>query len=153
MDILQTMRDRLADEEADNAERLRAAIAVLENDQGTTRTTGTDRGSPSTRRRARRSRDADRPVTSVVPLGTLIKWVDDHPGETTTAIAKPTGGGQAAILALLKESETAGDVRREGQRRATRWFVISDDDRVAARSAEHEGQSAARSGQARARRS
>jgi hypothetical protein len=45
------------------------------------------------------------------------------------------------VLALLKEQESAGQVRRTGTRAATRWDVITDEDRIAARAAELESRS------------
>jgi hypothetical protein len=42
------------------------------------------------------------------------------------------------VLALLKEQESAGQVRRSGTRAATRWHVITDEDRIAIRAAELE---------------
>jgi hypothetical protein len=55
---------------------------------------------------------------------------------TTTALATQTGGKQSALLDLLKDSEQTGEVRREGSRRATSWYRITDEDRIAARAAE-----------------
>lgn len=104
MDILTTLKQRLADAEGD-AERLREAIRILEAN-------GHEPAPPK-----------PAPAT-VVPLGKLLKWVGDHPGTTTTTIAKQTGGDQAAVLALLKEAEQAGKVRREGERRATAWHLV-----------------------------
>ena len=82
-----------------------------------------------------------KPAKAVVPLEKLLKVVGDSPGLTTTALAAQTGGDQAALLELLKESEQKGEVRREGERRATSWFRITDEDRVAARAAEIAAQS------------
>jgi hypothetical protein len=168
--LLTTLRQRLADAEGD-AERLRAAIRILER--------ADDAASPpSPRRGARRTQPAaayptqpDRPSTTteppsttapppasatttgkptarkqtalkqnttpaVVPLQKLLKLVSENPGLTTTRLATHTGGDQSALLELLKESEQNGEVRREGQRRATSWYRVTDEDRVAARAAE-----------------
>jgi hypothetical protein len=93
---------------------------------------------------ARKRKPAPKKVAkTVVPLEKLLKVVGDNPGLTTTAIAKETGGDQSALLVLLKESEQKGDVRRQGQRRATSWFRITDEDRIAARAAEIAAQSKA----------
>ena len=40
------------------------------------------------------------------------------------------------MLALLKEQEDAGQVRRTGTRAATRWHAVTDEDRIAARATE-----------------
>jgi hypothetical protein len=85
-----------------------------------------------------RSRRRKRPTktTTVVPAEGLLKLVADNPGTTTTSLAKLAGADQAQVLTLLKEAETQGSVRREGQRRATRWYLYTDDHRVAERAAQ-----------------
>jgi hypothetical protein len=40
------------------------------------------------------------------------------------------------VLTLLRELETAGRIRRTGQRRGTRWHAITDEDRIRDRAAE-----------------
>jgi hypothetical protein len=40
------------------------------------------------------------------------------------------------VLLLLRELEQARRVRRTGQRRATRWHAITDEDRIRERAAE-----------------
>jgi hypothetical protein len=40
------------------------------------------------------------------------------------------------VLALLRELEQAQRIRRTGQRRATRWHAITDEDRIRERAAE-----------------
>jgi hypothetical protein len=57
-------------------------------------------------------------------------------GLTTTALADQAGADRAQVLALLRELEAAGRVRRTGQRRTTRWHVITDEDRIRERAAE-----------------
>jgi hypothetical protein len=59
---------------------------------------------------------------------------------TTRELAKATNGDSRQLLSLLKEQEDAGQVRRSGQRRGTRWHLITDEDRIAARAAELEDQ-------------
>jgi hypothetical protein len=59
----------------------------------------------------------------------------------TAELAKAANGARAQVLALLKEQETAGEVRRSGTRAATRWHIITDEDRIAARAAELTAQS------------
>jgi hypothetical protein len=100
--------------------------------------TASAQASPSPRRRKRAGKKS---AKSVVPLAKLLKVVGDNPGLTTTALAKQTGGDQPVLLELLKESEQKGEVRRQGERRATSWFRITDEDRIAARAAEIAAQS------------
>jgi len=64
--------------------------------------------------------------------------LSDNGGLTTTALAEKTSGNRDQILNLLRELETAGRIRRTGQRRATRWHTITDEDRIRERAAELE---------------
>jgi hypothetical protein len=86
--------------------------------------------------RARRS-PRPRPV-EVVPAGKLETLLSASDGLSTTALAERANGGRDQVLTLLRELEAAGRIRRTGQRRATRWHVITDEDRIAARVAELE---------------
>ena len=63
-------------------------------------------------------------------------------GLSTAAIAEQGHADPAQVLTVLRKLETAGQVRRSGERRGTRWHLTTDEDRVAERAAEH----AARSG-------
>jgi predicted HTH transcriptional regulator len=90
--------------------RLRAAIAILEDEPKPKR---------STRKPAAKSKE----VKAVVPLGKIVAAIKQTPGMTTSTLAKQLDGNQSAILDVLKEAESKGNVRREGARRATRWFM------------------------------
>jgi hypothetical protein len=52
------------------------------------------------------------------------------------AIAERAGVGYSRVLALLRELEASGKVRRTGTRRSTLWLPITDEDRIAQRAAE-----------------
>jgi hypothetical protein len=176
--LLTTMRERLAEAESD-AERLRAAIEILEQADTSPRVkrtrsaataapaTATATAAPATAAPAtdapgraataaaaaaapavpRKRKAAPRKAAkSVVPLEKLLKVVGDNPGMTTTSIANQTGGDQSVLLDLLKESEQKGEVRRQGQRRATSWYLVTDEDRISARAAQIAAQSKSRSG-------
>ena len=92
---------------------------------------------PKSRRAAQRTR---RPraarALEVVPAGKLEQLLADTGGLTTAALAKTANADRDQVLSLLRELETAGRIRRTGQRRATRWHVISDEDRIQERAAE-----------------
>jgi hypothetical protein len=75
-------------------------------------------------------------VSEAVPLPKLIALLADSEGLSTRELATHTGGSSAQILSLLKEQEAAGDVRRSGIRAATRWHLVTDEDRIAARAAQ-----------------
>jgi hypothetical protein len=87
-----------------------------------------------TRTRTRRSRPRSR--AKAIALDELVKLVTDKPGQTSTSLATIANANQTKLLASLKEAETHGTVRREGQRRATRWYPYTDEDRIAERAAE-----------------
>lgn len=94
---------------------------------------------------APRARPARRKTTrvtyEVVPVGKLTARLADSEGMRTRQLAQATNGDPAQVLALLKEEESAGRVRRTGTRAATRWHVVTNEDRVAARAAELESRS------------
>jgi DNA-binding transcriptional ArsR family regulator len=96
-----------------------------------------DGSAPS--RRARRTKPAKR--GEVVPAGKLEALLSSGDGMSTSELAERTGGDRQQVLTLLRELEAAGQVRRSGDRRNTRWHAITDEDRIAARVAELERQS------------
>jgi hypothetical protein len=57
-------------------------------------------------------------------------------GLSAGAIAERDGVGYSRVLALLRELEASGKVRRTGTRRSTLWLGITDEDRIAQRAAE-----------------
>ena len=87
-----------------------------------------------TPRRARRK--SPKRTYEVIPAGKLTALLSRSDGMRTRELAQVTSADPAQVLALLKEQEDAGQVRRTGTRAATRWHVITDEDRVAARAAE-----------------
>jgi hypothetical protein len=89
--------------------------------------------------RKQRAKSAKRP--EVIPAGKLEKLLGSSDGVTTTALAEQATGDRDQVLAFLRELEVGGRVRRTGDRRGTRWHLITDEDRVAARAAELEAQS------------
>ncbi len=88
-------------------------------------------------RKARRTRPAR--GAEVVPAGKLVTLLGGD-GMSTSELAGQTGGDRQQLLTLLRELEAAGQVRRSGERRNTRWHAITDEDRIAARVAELERQ-------------
>jgi hypothetical protein len=105
--------------------------------------------STATTKPGRGRRAPAKPRDEVVPTGTLISLLAGSEGMSTRELARATNGDPAQVLALLKEQEDAKLVRRSGARAATRWHLITDEDRIAARAAELE----ASHRQPRARRS
>jgi hypothetical protein len=124
----------------DDIKHLRAAIDAID---------GFDGDEPAVPKPARRARAAPRTKASpvvvpvVVPVGKLLDLLKGSEGLTTRQLAKQTRGDSSAILALLKEQEAEENVRRSGNRASTRWHLVTDEDKVAARAAEVAAQSTA----------
>jgi tRNA(Ser,Leu) C12 N-acetylase TAN1 len=103
----------------------------------------TNRSAPARVRTPRRAIRAKRvirrkpgPKRKVLLGGVLERMLADSDGLTTAAIAKQGNADRDQVLTLLKELETAGRVRRTGERRATRWYAYTDEDRIQKRAAE-----------------
>jgi len=94
---------------------------------------------PRSRKRARTtSRARARGALKTIPADGVESLLSESGALTTSALVEKTGGNRDHVLRLLRELETAGRVRRIGQRRATRWQTITDEDRIRARAAELE---------------
>lgn len=57
-------------------------------------------------------------------------------GMSTSEPATASDSKRDQILARLRELENADQIRRTGVRRATRWHLITDEERIAARAAQ-----------------
>lgn len=100
------------------------------------------RTAASTNGRARRTRRAPaKGRAEVVPAGKLVSLLGTGNGMSTADLTTQTGGDRQQLLTLLRELEAAGQVRRSGERRGTRWHAITDEDRIAERVAQLERQS------------
>jgi hypothetical protein len=122
--------DRRLIEVHTEVKHLQAARTALAN--------GSQPAAGPTPRRSRRN--PSRVAYQVVPVGKLTAMLANSDGMRTRELATATNGDPTQVLALLKEQESAGQVRRTGTRAATRWHVITDEDRIAARAAELERQ-------------
>jgi hypothetical protein len=133
-DIAAHIRNLIAELDAER-EALTGALAALDNGDAA----GAD-AKPQRRRRPSRGVAAPvaAPAAKIVPLGKLLQLLADSDGQSTSALAKATGGDQSQILQLLKEAETDDTVKRTGQRRATRWHLVTEQSKIAARVAELE---------------
>jgi predicted HTH transcriptional regulator len=76
-----------------------------------------------------------------VPAGKITALLHDSTGMSTAELAQATNGNSAQILRLLRELEKTDHVRRTGERRGTRWHLITEEDRIATRAAEIAAQS------------
>jgi hypothetical protein len=95
---------------------------------------------PAPKGRRARSKPAE-PKYQVVPAGKLTALLVGTDGLRTAELAKATNGDPAQVLTLLKEQESAGEVRRTGTRAATRWHVISEEARIVGRATDLNTQS------------
>jgi hypothetical protein len=111
-DLKASLETQLRAAESD-IERLRAAIAILDDEPKAAEP------KPAVRKPAAKSSR----MTATVPLGKIVAAIKKQPGMTTTTLANQLGGDQGQILDLLKEQE-GKQVRREGERRGTRWFLV-----------------------------
>jgi hypothetical protein len=87
---------------------------------------------PSTAAKASGRRRRSAPITSE-----QIQQALAGAGEvTTTTLMDQTGASRVRLLELLRELETAGKVKRTGEKRGTRWSELTDGDWVTRRAAE-----------------
>lgn len=138
-DLVASIDQRLADLDTELAELTRVRDALVEVQV---------RQAPGESRRARRPaattnsrRSPTKSRYEVVPAGKLLSLLGGSEGMSTRDLARATNGDPTQVLAVLKEQETAKQVRRSGARAATRWHLITDEDRIAARAGELEASS------------
>jgi hypothetical protein len=75
--------------------------------------------------------------TRVLHAGQIERILaESSDGLSTRGIAEQGNADASQVLTLLRELENAGQVRRTGQRRGTRWHRLTDEDRIAERAAE-----------------
>lgn len=129
-DIVTSIEQRLTEAKAEIAQLEGAREALINGDAAAAK--------PKPRRAPRRTtpHKAGRRHNHVVPASKLTALLDGSAGMSTSQLAKATNGRPEQILALLRELETTDQIRRTGQRRGTRWHLITDEDRIAARAAE-----------------
>jgi hypothetical protein len=96
------------------------------------------RPSRPTRPRATGSRPSRRKPSPLRPEDLERVLATTAEGLSASAIADAAGAEYQTTLKLLRDLEASGQIRREGTRRSTRWRLITDDERIAARAAELE---------------
>jgi hypothetical protein len=109
----------------------------------TSRASGKSRTSRASGARARTtaanaSRPATRRVSKAPSADQLELLLSQNGGLSTSELAAQANANRDQVLGLLRDLETAGRIRRTGQRRGTRWHVITDEDRIRERAAELE---------------
>jgi hypothetical protein len=138
-EIVASIDRRLTEAKAEIAQLEGARQALINSDAPAV--------TPKPRRVPRKTtrRKAVRRDNEVVPAGKLTALLDGAAGMSTSELAKATNGRRDQILALLRELEKTDQIRRTGERRGTRWHLITDEERIAARAAEITAQSKRRS--------
>ncbi len=136
--IVDSIEDRLR-ELNQEIETLTAARTALDGREDRPAASATVPATPARRRsRAGRGRPRRRSTRTaeIVPAGRLEVLLSENGGLTTSALAERTNGDRDQVLTLLRELESAGRIRRSGQRRSTRWHAVTDEDRIRERAAE-----------------
>jgi hypothetical protein len=115
---------------SDDAGGTSAVHAAVERG-GPTSTTPSKPSPSKLRNPARRTARAKADRTAkVVRAAKLELLLSDTGGLATSALAERAKADRDQVLTLLRELEMAGRVRRTGQRRATRWRAITDQERI-----------------------
>ncbi|MGH2859405.1 MAG: FaeA/PapI family transcriptional regulator [Solirubrobacteraceae bacterium] len=76
-------------------------------------------------------------------LEAMLEDADD--GLSASTIAERGNARAGQVRALLRELESSGQVRRTGAGRGVRWRLVTDEERIAQRTAELERLAATRS--------
>jgi hypothetical protein len=119
-------------------EQLNSDITSLEDARSALAANGAATAAPSPARRRAKPKRRRRQATARKPLTaeTAEHLLAERDGLTTAAIAEQADADRDQVLLLLRELERTQRVRRTGQRRATRWHAITDEDRIRERAAE-----------------
>jgi DNA-binding CsgD family transcriptional regulator len=126
--LIQSIDARIHELNSEMASLQAARSALLANGAAANPRSAT-KARPTTRRRRRKA-------TKLLTAEAAEQLLATSDGLTTSAIAQRAGASRDQVLALLRDLETAQQVRRTGQRRGTRWHVVTDEDRVRERAAE-----------------
>jgi hypothetical protein len=95
-----------------------------------------DGAHPCSRSAPRRQMTARPSRADATELKRLLADADG--GLSGSALAELAGVPAAKVRAQLRKLERAGEVRSAGERRGTRWTLVTDEDRIAQRVAELE---------------
>lgn len=80
-----------------------------------------------------------------MPVRKLELLLTEVGGLTMFGLAKRANADRDLVLALLRELEAAGRICRTGERRGTRWYAITDEERSQERAPELAAQTVATS--------
>lgn len=138
-------RRRIAVQTKNTARKHRPPAADPQPEPAGTAAAGSKSEAPKPRRRSSAAPTSrTRPVSSLSAEQLERLLADARSGLSAGAIAEQADVGYSRVLARLRDLEAAGKVRRTGSRRSTLWLLITDEDRIAQRTAELERLMAAR---------
>jgi len=115
-------------------QELRAEIAKIEDARRALTNGSAKPAQPQPAAAKPRTRRQKLQVITAEQLQVILTGSDD--GLSTAAIAEQGHADPPQVLAVLRKLETEGQVRRSGERRGTRWHLITDEHRIAERAAE-----------------
>jgi predicted Rossmann fold nucleotide-binding protein DprA/Smf involved in DNA uptake len=130
--VIEQLQAQLAETEAD-AQRLRTAIAALEGSAAST--PAPSRGRRSARGRATRQRTSNGRTSKVALTPDVVVKLVTPEGVPAREIRSQVNGSDNQVLKVLKDLESEGKVKRTGQRRATKWHLVTENGRSATRAA------------------
>jgi hypothetical protein len=138
--LIQSLDARIAEANEEIAQLEAARTALIGKSNGRARTQPEPKVEKPAPKKPARPRAGRKPrqKREVVPAEKLVVLLGERGDQSTAELAKLADGTPDQVLALLKELETADKIRRTGQRRSTRWRLMTEDDRVADRVAELE---------------
>jgi aryl-alcohol dehydrogenase-like predicted oxidoreductase len=133
--LVQSIDTHIEELEGEIAELTRAREELVAN--GAVRAAGSAEKTPHRAPRAARRR-ARRSSNDALSVGELHSTLaQSEGGLSTAALSERANADPAQVLPLLREMEARGQVRRTGQRRATRWHAVdSEEEWIAERAAE-----------------
>jgi hypothetical protein len=139
-----TSNERGAASEKETGEGADANAAVAAAGEPSTKPAGQP-PKPRARKQTKTAKSA-KPV-EVLLAGKLEAMLGEaEDGLSAITISKRSNASYNQVLELLRTLDGAGQVRRTGTRRTSRWRLVTDEERIAERAAELERRSIARSG-------
>ena len=133
IEIIQNIDKRVAEIEREVGLLKQARSELLDGARATTQVERPNKRRRTSRRRRRVDRASTKQTVSAEAIERLLA---NGAGLSTGAVADQAGADRETVLALLKQLEAEGRVRRSGQRRATQWRRFTEEDAIAERAAE-----------------
>jgi hypothetical protein len=129
--VIEQLKGQLAETEAD-AQRLRTAIAALEGSVASSDAPARARRSPRARATRQRSSNGRSAAKVALSPDVVVKLVTPE-GVPAREIRSQVNGSDNQVLKVLKDLESDGKITRTGQRRATKWHLVTSNGASAAK--------------------